>query len=171
MNNQKMKNHTTDVPKSGHDRCCGFTGVDTTQPSEDHGPTDRHSKTICKCWSKEGSENICAALKDGQKGADAMASTQVFVVMATSGELSEFIHWVVAVHENELDANDHCVAAQAVADKVYEDYRNGLIEDDDLFEIENEYDPGFTPEPEKIRYAYESYTLFKTGQGIEAVKK
>ena len=151
--------NSIDGSNSRPDCCRGFTAMDTTQQLGNHkGPTGHHFKTMCECCGKE-----CA---------NAMASTPIFVVIASNGEYAQYsYYWVVAVYENEQDATDHMAAAQAVADSLLEAYIFNLVKDADLRNLKNEYDPCFWFEPSGVRYEVECHELFKTGQGLEAVKK
>jgi len=165
-----MSNKAINGPKSKDDSSCGSTGVNTTQPSGNlNGPTDSHSKPMCKCCGKQGTD-FRAAPKKGQKVANAYASP-VYVVIATNTEDFDFVDWIVAIYESEQDAVDHCNAAQAVADKIYEEYQSGLLKEDDLLEIENEFDPNFEFDYRGVDYVIEGHALFKSGPGFEALMR
>jgi hypothetical protein len=168
-----MKCNTIDCSKPGHDFCRRFSAVEKTQPLKNHNRLlYQHFNTICGCCDRKNGGIICPALNTGQKKADLMASIPIFALIGSNGQYTEFPDWVVAVYEYEQDARDHMAVAQAVADKLLEDYKNGLIKNDDLSGFKNEYDPGFLFEPlDGVGYRVETYALFMAGQGIEAVKK
>jgi len=151
-----MKRHCIDGSNSRHDCGCGLTGVRATKPSGNiNASTYPHSNPLCKCCGTD---------------ANAIASTHVFLVMGMNAAFLDPI-WVVAVHENKQDAYDHMKAAQAVADKLYEEYQSGLIEEDDVGCLGNEYDPYFSFQHDAVRYEVDDHELLRAGRGLEAVKK
>ena len=148
-----MKNNLIDFSKSSHVCCRCSTVKKTAQPSENHNdPTDRHFKTKCKCCNQSW-----------QKGPNAMPSIPFYVVVATNTANWFFADWVVAVYQSELDAKAHCEAAQAVADQLFEDFRDRRLEGVDLRCLKNPYDPHFRFDPEGVDYIIERHALYKAG--------